>query len=444
MRPTPFMLFVWFAACCAGLPAAAEEPDYRGTVPLHTPPLRTPIETAGTGLAPEVTIRVEVDATGRVRTVKVQAIEPSSEFDELFRQVTVDTLMRWRYAPAIRDGEPDASVLSWTIQFRPRAEKEGPEVPAFAWRAFSVAEDSSRDFHRRILALPLEQRRRLLQQQAGHAERHLDQDKLAKATSHRFRVVTDAPKGELADVLVTNLEAVFNTLHGLLGEKLAPQPEPYRILVFMYASRAGFDGLKRDVQGIEWSSGFYNPAGLIAFHMQMPSNEALLSTMIHEATHAYLDRYVTRPGVMLPRWLGEGFADYVSNSTIRKRKIVPGRTRKAELYRGPWGVVRGKAAALFSLDDVKQAVRRGEAVTLDELIDADRNTFYGDKRRMFYTMAWVLVHFLRHGEAGWDQEKFPSLMLYVAEGFPARDAFRAVYGEPADLEEAFRAYVKKF
>ena len=36
------------------------------------------------------------------------------------------------------------------------------------------------------------------------------------------------------------------------------------------------------------------------------------------------------------------------------------------------------------------------------------------------------------------------LMLYVAEGYPPPEAFRQVYGEPGELEQAFRDYVKKF
>ena len=46
--------------------------------------------------------------------------------------------------------------------------------------------------------------------------------------------------------------------------------------------------------------------------------------------------------------------------------------------------------------------------------------------------------------AGWDEEKFPQLMLYVAEGYPPLEAFKQVYGDPDELDDAFQRYIRKF
>ena len=60
--------------------------------------------------------------------VEVREIRPPSEFDGLFRQAAQETLADWRYAPAIRGGEPVAALLEWTIQFPSRETRQ--EDPA--------------------------------------------------------------------------------------------------------------------------------------------------------------------------------------------------------------------------------------------------------------------------------------------------------------------------
>ncbi len=181
----------------------------------------------------------------------------------------------------------------------------------------------------------------------------------------------------------------------------------------------------------------------LGYRDQMEQIE-IRSIMLHEATHAYLDRYVARPGAAIPRWLGEGLADYVGNSEIRDKHLVPGRTRKTEIYRGPWGAVRAKSTARFGVEDLKKAIRDGSALTVSDLLQAGPDRFYGDKHSMFYAMSWVFVHFLRHGRPEWTEETFPSLLFYVAEGYPAADVLRALYGTPEALQPEFERYAKKF
>ncbi|MCP3978728.1 MAG: hypothetical protein GY716_05270 [bacterium] len=415
------------------------EPETTPPVPLYSPPLRTPIEVGGTGLAPEVTVRVIVDTLGRVSEVEVQSIQPSSSYDELFEEVVHETLSRWRYAPAMQDGAAVETPLSWMVQF-PSIKAQDEQLTSFDWRVVRSDESRVDDSRRRILSLPLEQRAKFLRVQAGTIRNSLDQAKLKSANSTRFMVFTDGPTEGLAEMLASNLEVTFDTLHRIIGERLGPQPEPYRIVVFMFASDSGYQSVSK----LDWSSGSYSPLGILAFHMQMPSNESLLGTMLHEATHAYLDRYLAKPGVLFPRWLDEGFAEYVGNSTIKKGQLIPGKTRKTEIYRTPWMAVRGKSLARYGVTEVKKAMRQGKAMTIAELISMDVQDFYGEQRELHYPMSWLLVHFLRHGEESWAEESFPRLMLYVAEGYPATDAFRVVYGEPTALDDAFRRYVKTF
>jgi hypothetical protein len=70
--------------------------------------------------------------------------------------------------------------------------------------------------------------------------------------------------------------------------------------------------------------------------------------------------------------------------------------------------------------------------------------FYGERRELYYSLSWLLVHFLRHGEEGWAETLFPDLMLYLVEGYDPEASLRAVYGvDEAEMAERFRAYVRK-
>jgi len=436
-----YVMAVLGACLVAALATAG--PDRRAAVPIRTPRVETPIETAGTGLAPEVMVKVRVDTQGAVSRVEVLAIRPASRFDDLFRQVTEETLAGWRYAPETWEGRPIETELEWTIQFPSRDEVTEPVGPGavFGLKRTGPPED----FWTRVCKMNREARIKLLEESGGRALAHLDQERLREGRSSRFKVFTDAGSAEVEKKLAANLEATYDVVEDLLGPTVEPRHEDYKIIAFMYASRAAYEALKRDVPSVDWAEGFYSPAGMIAFHMEMPSNEVLISLMLHEATHAYLDRHLARPGLRFPRWLSEGFAEYVGNSEIKQGELVPGRTPKVSIYATSYGTYRRKSQAALGVEQVRQAMRKGEALTLRELVRATPDTFYGERRRLYYSMAWLFVHYLRHGDEGWADQRFPTLMLYIAEGYPAEKVLEAVYrATPDELDPGFVEYVKRF
>jgi hypothetical protein len=404
--------------------------------------VETPIETAGSGLAPEVRVGIRVDARGVVSEVEIGGIEPSSEFDDLFRRVTRETLAKWRYAPATRNGQPVEAELTWTIRFPSR------DVPSDATHFAPFAGSSGRakeELWDRVLRLKDELRVKLLEESGERAERHLDAEHRRKTASNRFLVFTDHPDPEIITKLAGNCEATYEVVEKLLAPVVEPMPERFKVLAFVYATRSAYMALNREVTNIDWAAGFYSPVGMVAFHLEMPSNEALLNVMLHEVTHAYLDRHVARHGIRFPRWLSEGFSDYVGNSTIKKGELIPGRTTRTHIYRTAYGSLMGPSGPAFTVDEVRKAIKRDEALTVPELVDATLETFYGERRRMYYSMSWLLVHFLRHGQPSWAEHEFPTFMLYVAEGYPAAQVLKAVYGvTPSELDPAYREYVKDF
>lgn len=404
--------------------------------------LLTPFEAAGSGAAPEVKVRVTVDAAGRVAKVDVLAIRPSSPFDEHFRRATEETLRQWRYAPARAGGQPVEATLEWSVQFL--AKEADAEAGPGALPGLDDGEASGLARRARVAALPPEARATLLKRYVEVAEKSLEPGRRRQAESPRFLVVTDAAAEKAAEALAGNLEATFNVLDGLFGAKIEPQPERYKMIAFVFQKKTSFDAVLAALGEPGWPAGFYRAPGFLAFHLETGDVDSLLHLMIHEAFHAYSDRHLSRPGYGLPLWLDEGFGEYLGNSDIKKGELIPGRILHGKFVLSHYGgaSVRRTDAA-YGLDDVRRAMRSGKALTVEQLVSADRELFYGEKRDLYYPTAWLLVHFLRHGRPQWAEGSFPALMLYLAEGYPARDALKATYGAaPGDLEAEFRAYAK--
>jgi hypothetical protein len=426
------------AAFVAAALVAAADGDATRPLALRTPQLLVPEATAGTGIAPEAAVRLAIDERGVVTGVEVLSIQPPSEYDDLFRQRLVETLAQWRFAPATRDGEPQASTLEWRVRFPAKPPAEAPTADGELPGGDATRRRSA------ILALPLEHRRRMLESESQIALRSMDAQRVHQVRTARFVVTSDTDDRRVTQAVAENFEAIFNVLAGELLPGVALQPEPYKLHIFFYQSRAGFEAFRVQMTQYEWSMGFYSPAGLIAFHREQPTSDMLVSALLHEATHAFLDRHLVRPGVCFPRWLDEGFAEYVGNSQIVDGRLRPGKAlvRKLMLVQGQ--LVDMRTAASFDLDAAKRALRAGKGLSVGDLLAASPDTFYGPNMPLYYASSWLLVHYLRDGGEGWAGDRFPQLLLYLAEGYPQDAAFRALYGDPAAADAAYRRYVKTF
>lgn len=428
-----------FGAAALALLLASSAAVAEGPFAIRTPQLMVPDEAAGSGLSPEVAVRLTIDDRGRVSAVEVRSITPASDFDAFFRDEVVKTLTDWRFAPATADGKPVASTLDWRVRF--------PVKAGVTESSHVFAPMPGADFEERraaILALPLTMRRGMLEAEGRAALEVLDSQKKTEAATARFIVRTDADDPRVAATIAGNLEAIFNVLAAELLPGVELQPEPYKLLVFVYRSRSQYQAFIANYPGGDGSDGYYSGVGLIAFSLEQPSNDYVMNLLLHEATHAFLDRHILRPGVALPRWLGEGFAEYVGNSAVQKGRLQPGKTfaRKFAFLGG--GVAALRTEAGFNLDEARTALRKGKGLGVKELLEASPEIFYGERSRLYYASAWLLVHYLRDGSPESAASRFPQLLLYLAEGYPQLAAFRAVYGPVAAADDDFRRYVKEF
>ena len=408
--------------------------------------LLVPRELAGSGIDPEVEVRVEIDAAGAVSRVEVLAIEPSSEFDDLLRFQVERSVGGWRYGPARdKDGAAVPSSLSWRMKFQsPEEERNAP-----ARRRF----DPQLDVLVSAGALPdpmpqptLSEQARVLNRTIEVAEKYIDRERRRRRETDRFILISDAADESTVDILAGNMEAAFRMFHGLFDRHVEPLPARFRIVVYLFDDRASLRRLQEELGGRMPGGGFYHSPGLLAFHREVRYFDELPHTMLHEAFHAFSDTYLTGPGSDLPRWAEEGMAEYFGNSKIERGEIVPGAVDRGR-YAIPHGggrPVRLQSLTAWNLDEARSVLRSGEAPAIAELMEATRDTFYGERARHYYGFSWLLTHFLQHGREDWERgQSFARMLLYLAEGYPGRDALEAVFRTaPEEIQAEFERYVR--
>lgn len=439
------------AAAIAG-PAASPTPTVRdhGPIPLYQPRPLAPPEVEGSDVQPLVRATLEIDERGKVTRVDVTAIEPSSALDDIFRKAAVDELSAWRFAPAETGGQAVPSKTGVAIQFY----TAGPDyvqprnAPTALWSSATDAEFESARWRYRdtILALTLAARRKLADGIAARAEKLLDPAARVSAQNDWFEVVTDFGGQKQADALLNDCMATYHALYDMLGKDIPPRPRLERLRVYVFASKSQYKTFAREVSPFEWSQGLYCTPGVLAFHVQVPTMAFLISALLHETTHAFIDRHLVREGVHLPRWLDEGLAEYVGDSDIDKGRIVLGaHAHRRQISMTLYGTAFWQSPSRVRTEVAQHAQREKTALTLRQILSAGPETFYGKDVDLYYAQGWLAVHFLRHGRPEWAEKQFPEFLLYVAEGYPADQAFRTVYGAaPEAFEAEYQRYVKRF
>ena len=427
----------------------AAEPPIEGYLPpviLHAPRPLTPMETAGTGLAPVVAVRLTVSERGSVSELEIRAIEPASEYDEMFEAEVRRTVGSWYFAPALQDDEPVAAEFEWSLEFRP-AEANSWSPSDVMPRRTSLVRDEDPQHARlaKIFTLPVERQRAHLESLSKTAEKYLDSSQRQSLKEGSVIVVTDHPDPEAAQAILNTIHAATGTTLEIFGDGIPLQRPQLPLLVYVFRSKAKYGEFIRAVDGILESAGFFCPPGLIAFHAEQPTRQHLMTVMVHEAVHAAMYRWVVRPGHVPPRWISEGLADYLGNSSVKKGRIQPGENSGTQVFRAQAYLWRGKSIAQMDLQNVRRRIRKGEALSVEGIVSADRETFYGENMGLYYAQSWVLIHFLRHGEEDWSAGAFPQFLLYVGEGYRADVALQTAYGlDASSLEAPYREYARRF
>ncbi|MEM7479873.1 MAG: energy transducer TonB [Acidobacteriota bacterium] len=408
---------------------------------IESSSLYAPMEASGTDIRPELKVRVQVNPRGKVSEVEILGIQPTTAYDHLFVDHTRSQLSRWRYAPALENGEPVAATLEWTVSYK-SFDETSPSPPQVLGGThlspWATSEAQS------IAELDRSERLAFLRRHAEYAETLLDPRYRSRFDTPRFTVVTDVPDEKLARQLATEMESVFNALDAFVGDRISPRPQDGKIAVFVFANKDRSKKVRRQLRSGDSIGGTYSKSGLMVLDTDVLDPDFFQRILLFQTTRAYLDRHLERRGVVLPAWIEQGFTWYISNARIKEGAIVPGKIQPSRWALSPFGgAYRARSLAESDLDRVKGAVRDGRGISPADLLDIDSQT-NAERPRLYFPTAWLFSHYLCHGEKDWFHKEFPRFLLYAVEGYPADVAFEQVYGRtPDQVAEEFERYVKR-
>ena len=239
-----------------------------------------------------------------------------------------------------------------------------------------------------------EERREAAEEALSYTEWH---DALEMESKY-FNIRTNTSP-ELMQYYADLLDEYYRMMKQRLKFKPTPSMSGVKLWVNIYKSRAEFTEKTRMSPGV---AGFFMPqldkSNLNFFH-DYPEPAISEWVALHECTHllTYLLDQSFKPQI----WINEAVADYFGSSTIEVSK------------KGKITITPGKLQTDRVLT-VQQALKDGEAMTLEELFHIEKVDFQAFE----YAHAWSFVYFLNNGNKGKYQKGFASFFkdLYSLRG----------------------------
>ena len=238
-----------------------------------------------------------------------------------------------------------------------------------------------------------------------------------------FRLMSTSPTAVAEDYL-TFIDSAYELCFRALEADIEWIRNDLRFRAILFRNKKEY----RIEASSEDSLAFYDPwrKGLIGYYDPFVLNTK--SALAHEVMHAFVDE--TSVGVQrLPPWFVEGMAEYIGNSEMRDGFLAPC-SRNAPIY---W----------VRLENLRDALLRGEAFGFDALLRSDWDTFMAEPG-IAYAQSWLFCEFLMCPKRG-HRERLRRYYRLVRTGEHDHDAaWEMAFGDLnlANLEHAWRAYVR--
>ena len=366
-----------------------------------------------------------IETTGAVQGIKLRYadVQPVDRKAGYLAEVT-SCLEKWRFRPATVDGTPAATVMHVAFHRFPPARGDEEKVALPGGRVVSVG------LMKQVRVATL-----------AFMESLLKGPDYKEAKGNGWLVRTDLPKSSLDDV-----QAAIEFAHRVFDEAFPGPGAPagaqdVTVVLFKdekeYQQLSAFDNIIPDRAPVagQYDAEFrtiYSALGL----QPMPF---FARTVAHEATHHFAAQRLSDAEGRIPRWLGEGIAQYVECTRMAK----PGKVRlealdrgkveqpavlmaRAETFRGAFIYQKRAESALSNLDE------NLANVDIAALVDGRlERHFFGERALTLYDVSWLLVHYLMNGDGRQHREAFRKWATDV--GTPRNAAsLAAAIGIPAD------------
>ena len=266
----------------------------------------------------------------------------------------------------------------------------------------------------------------------------------------RYRIQTDDPRVDLKSVEAL-LESFRSFFEGFWSSRAESRPYDRQSRVFLFYSYYKYNQLV----GGDWSRQVVRPKGhygsmfdALIIHTDSDRPGGLPNTLVHESAHQLVDRVLYGGTARPSLWVAEGLGTYYENTFMNASgEFEP-------------GLVGGKQISTFrggrdkAVSDARKRIRRArdafevaasedEPLMLKVVSADDPGEFYGRDALVHYDLAWLLVHYLLHGDDGAHADSFVRYLRLEAEGRGGVEAFLGEIGmTPAELDAAVRRHIK--
>ena len=376
-----------------------------------------------------------IETTGAVQGIKLlyADVQPADRKPRYLAEMT-SCLEKWRYRPATVRGTPVAANMNVAFHRFPPASGGEEKV---AGRGGGAVPDS---FMKQIRAATLAFMDSLLQGRDY---------KEAKGSGWFLR--TDLPKSSLDDVqaAIEFAQRVFD--EAFPGPAVPAGAQDMTVVLFKdekhYQQLSAFDNF---IPGRTRVAGQYDPGLRMIYSAVGPQPMPIFArTVAHEATHHFAAQRLADADGRIPRWLGEGIAQYVECARMAK----PGKVRLEALDRGVmerspvfmagaeeyWNSYTYTKRAESALSNLQENLANVDVVALVDGRLEPR--FFGEEAFTLYDVSWLLVQYLMNGDERQHREAFRKWAMDV--GTPRNAAsLVAAMGIPAnDLPGRLKAYL---
>jgi hypothetical protein len=266
----------------------------------------------------------------------------------------------------------------------------------------------------------------------------------------RYQVQTDDPRVDLESV-VDLLEYFRDFFEEAWSSRLELEPYDKQARIFLFYSYHKYNKLI----GGDWSRQVLRPKGhygslfdAVVMHTDSDRPGGLPNTLVHESAHQLIDQLLYGGTVRPSLWIAEGMASYYENTFMTAEGVFEA------------GVIGGKQISCLrgtkdkAVSDARPRIRMAReafdvAASEDKqlmlmIVSADDpSEFYGGNVLANYDLAWLLVHFLLHGDDGAHASAFARYLQLEAAGQGGVEAFFSETGlSPDELDQAVLRHLR--
>lgn len=170
--------------------------------------------------------------------------------------------------------------------------------------------------------------------------------------------------------------------------------------------------------GVPGTSGFFDGTTLRAVTGPEPT-DATWHVIQHEGFHQFIRQVI---GGDIPVWANEGLADYFGEAQWTGDGFVTGLIPQWRLQR------------------VRQRLSEGAFRPIEDMMNLSYAQWKAEFSRNNYDQAWMMVHFLAHGEEGRYQRAFGAFLGLISRGKQWPVAWKETFGDTQGFEQRWRDY----